>query len=67
MKIAIICPNYPPALFEGGISHYSRLIATHLSKNGHKVFAITSTEFSLPLSDQKRQHEIKQIMRLISR
>jgi len=61
MKIAIICPNYPPAVFEGGISHYSRLIATHLLKNGHKVFAITSTEFTLPLSEQKRQDEIKQI------
>ena len=50
LKIAIICPNYPPSSFEGGISHYSRLLGEQLLNNGHKVFAITSSEFRVQLS-----------------
>ncbi|MDY6950056.1 MAG: glycosyltransferase family 4 protein [Thermodesulfobacteriota bacterium] len=47
MRIGIVCQNYPPARFEGGISHYSALLAAHLASLGHEVFAITSTEFTL--------------------
>jgi glycosyltransferase involved in cell wall biosynthesis len=46
MRIGIICQNFPPASFEGGISHYSHKLAEHLTLRGHEVFAITSTEFS---------------------
>jgi len=54
MRIGIICPNFPPATFEGGISHYSRLLAHKLAGGGHEVFAIASTEFSqqMALPDQ---------------
>ena len=48
MKIGIICQNFPPAHFEGGIAHYSRKLAENLIRLGHAVYAITSTEFSKP-------------------
>jgi glycosyltransferase involved in cell wall biosynthesis len=48
MKIGIVCQNFPPAISEGGISHYSALLSEHLVKRGHRVFAVTSTEFSRP-------------------
>jgi len=47
MLIGIICPNFPPASFEGGISHYSLRLAEALVEQGHRVVAITSTEFTL--------------------
>lgn len=50
MKIAIVCQNFPPASFEGGISHYSQKLAKYLSSRGHRVYAITSTEFSKSLN-----------------
>lgn len=50
MKIGLVCQNYPPAIFEGGISHYSRMLAEGLGQRGHEVYALTSTEFSLPIS-----------------
>lgn len=48
MKIGIVCQNYPPATFEGGVSHYSRLLAEHLLPGGNEVCALTSTEFAKP-------------------
>jgi glycosyltransferase involved in cell wall biosynthesis len=54
MKIGIVCQNFPPAIFEGGISHYSRLLAKALSARGHEVFALTSTEFT---KDQKSEEQ----------
>lgn len=48
MKLALVCPNYPPATFEGGISHYTRRLAEGLSERGHDVYAITSNEFTRP-------------------
>ena len=53
MKIAIICPNFPPATFEGGISHYSSCLAQSLIDRGHKVFAFTSTEFEPPSNNTR--------------
>jgi glycosyltransferase involved in cell wall biosynthesis len=50
MRLAIVCPNFPPATFEGGISHYSKLLAERLAACGHEVFAIASTEF---INDEK--------------
>jgi glycosyltransferase involved in cell wall biosynthesis len=47
MLIGIICQNFPPASFEGGISHYSLRLAEALVEQGHRVVAITSTEFTL--------------------
>ncbi len=41
MKIAIICPNYPPAHSEGGISHYTQKFSRELVKLGENVVIIT--------------------------
>jgi glycosyltransferase involved in cell wall biosynthesis len=48
MKIGLVCQNYPPASFEGGISHYSAHLARNLNHLGHTVLAFTSTEFLKP-------------------
>jgi len=48
MLIGIICQNFPPASFEGGISHYSLRLARALTDRSHEVIAITSTEFTKP-------------------
>ena len=48
MKLGIECQNFPPARFEGGISHYSALLAKHLSLLDHEIWAFTSTEFTKP-------------------
>ncbi len=61
MKIAIICPNYPPACFEGGIAHYSRLLANYLKLRGHQVVAITSTEYSYPVANGKESEGVETI------
>ena len=53
MNISIVCPNYPPANFEGGISHYSRLLAMGMKSLGHQVYAISSTEFTKPEIDSE--------------
>lgn len=49
MRIGIVVQNFPPARFEGGISHYSALLGEHLSGLGHNIYAITSSEFTLPV------------------
>jgi len=46
MKIGIVCHNYPPARFEGGIAHYSRLLVHALVDRGHRVIVITCSEFT---------------------
>lgn len=61
MKIAIICQNYPPAIFEGGISHYSRLLAENLSNRGHEVYALTSTEFTHLTKESAESSPVKVI------
>lgn len=61
MKIAIICPNFPPARFEGGIAHYSHLLAKHLTMRGHEITAITSTEFSNSRLNLKQSENWKTI------
>ena len=45
MNIAIVCPNFPPATFEGGVAHYSEHLAQHLLRRGHKIYAIASDKF----------------------
>lgn len=45
MKIAIICQNYPPAIKEGGISHYSRYLAKSLSEIGNEITIITGGDY----------------------
>jgi glycosyltransferase involved in cell wall biosynthesis len=64
MRIGIVIPNYPPARFEGGISHYSELLAKNLVTLGHEVFAITSTEFNLPItqSDIVRDIQVHRVL-----
>lgn len=47
MKIGIVCQNFPPASFEGGISHYSEALARNLRSMGHDIIIFTSTEFML--------------------
>ena len=61
MRIAIICQNFPPASFEGGISHYSSLLAKFLKIRGHKIYAITSTEYSIPVSDSEKSYGVETI------
>jgi glycosyltransferase involved in cell wall biosynthesis len=61
MRIGIVIPNYPPARFEGGISHYSELLAKNLVALGHEVFAITSTEFTQPVTHSDIESGIKVI------
>ena len=59
MKIAIVCQNYPPATFEGGISHYSALLAKSLLRLGHEVYAFTSTEFTRPMTEYREPDGVK--------
>jgi len=59
MKIGIACQNYPPATYEGGISHYSRLLAEGLHLRGHSVHALASTEFSKPQSGQASSDSVE--------
>jgi glycosyltransferase involved in cell wall biosynthesis len=59
LKIAIICQNYPPARFEGGISHYSALLARRLVHMGHEVHAFTSSEFLEPIRDKASQFGVE--------
>jgi glycosyltransferase involved in cell wall biosynthesis len=59
LKVAIICQNYPPARFEGGISHYSALLARSLVHMGHEVHAFTSSEFSEPTKDNTSQFGVE--------
>lgn len=61
MRIAIICPNFPPATFEGGIAHYSQWLAKSLALRDHKVYAITSTEYSIHVRDNKDSENIETI------
>ena len=58
MLIGIVCQNFPPATFEGGISHYSQLLATALCARGHQIFALTSTEFTKKDKGQKETNGI---------
>ena len=58
MRIGIVCPNFPPATFEGGISHYSQILAKQLLKRNHKVFGIGSSEFATDLDQSAIQPEI---------
>lgn len=46
MRIGMVCPNYPPARFEGGVSHYTKCLSEAIAEMGHEVTAIGSTEFS---------------------
>lgn len=59
MNIAIVCPNFPPAAFEGGISHYSARLAESLLRRGHKLCAFTSTEFTQPIADFKASNGVE--------
>jgi glycosyltransferase involved in cell wall biosynthesis len=58
MRIGIICPNFPPARFEGGISHFSELLAKSLAKLGHDIYAFASTEFSKSTSNPSSSEDI---------
>jgi len=59
LNIAIICPNFPPSSFEGGISHYSACLAESLLCRGHKVFAFTSTEFAQPIKERQKSNGVE--------
>ena len=51
VRIGVICPNFPPATFEGGVSHYSEILTKNLLALGHKIYAFTSTEFIKPTGE----------------
>jgi glycosyltransferase involved in cell wall biosynthesis len=59
MKLGIICQNFPPARFEGGISHYSLRLAKALGNAGHGVIAITSTEFTRSSAEGEISPELR--------
>ena len=46
MRIAIFCPNYPPASQEGGISHYTQRLAHNVQDIGQRVFIVTGDDYS---------------------
>ncbi|MGD2269333.1 MAG: glycosyltransferase family 4 protein [Desulfobacterales bacterium] len=46
MKIAIFCPSYPPALKEGGIAHYTQLLAHHIAPLVGKVTIVTNQYYN---------------------
>ena len=46
MKLAMMCQNFPPAIFEGGSSHYSLQLAKAFKGGTHKLISITSTKFT---------------------
>ncbi len=68
MKIGIVCANYPPAEKEGGISHYTGLIASHLESMGEEVFVATGSDYKgasktvLALSDPWNRKTAKAIV-----
>lgn len=45
MKIALICPNYPPSSTEGGVSHYTKKLAHSLCSLGNTIYIITGEEY----------------------
>jgi len=59
MQLGIICQNFPPARFEGGISHYSLRLAKALGNAGHGVIAITSTEFTRSSAEGRISQELR--------
>jgi len=59
MKIGIVCQNFPPSTFEGGISHYSKLLADNLSALGHQIYALTSTEFTSPVRQPNSSLDVR--------
>jgi glycosyltransferase involved in cell wall biosynthesis len=46
MRVGLVCQNFPPATFEGGISHYTLRLAKALAGRNHEIRAFTSTEFT---------------------
>jgi glycosyltransferase involved in cell wall biosynthesis len=46
MKIAIICPDYPPARHEGGISHYTRCLSHQLAHSADEIYILTNAAYT---------------------
>ena len=59
MIIGLVCQNFPPASFEGGISHYSLRLAKALAGRGHDVMAISSTEFTRSARESEEIHKLR--------
>lgn len=45
MRIAVICPDYPPSAREGGISHFVQILATRLTRLGEEVMVLTDDSY----------------------
>lgn len=45
MRTAIFCPHFPPAEHEGGIQHYSAILADQLVATGHTVTVVTGGDY----------------------
>jgi glycosyltransferase involved in cell wall biosynthesis len=45
MRIAVICPDYPPSAREGGISHFVQILAGHLTRLGEQVTVLTDGSY----------------------
>ena len=52
MNIGMVCHNYPPARFEGGIAHYCRLLVHALADRGNRVIVFTCSDFTLSENSQ---------------
>ena len=75
MKIALICPNYPPSSNEGGVSHYTQRLGQSLSSKGNDVFVITNGEYHgsgtdgnvqiLKFSEKWNGHTAKEIAKIL--
>lgn len=53
MKIALFCPDYPPAVSEGGISHFSKCLGRHLYEAGNDVYIIAGKDYCGSGQDHK--------------
>jgi glycosyltransferase involved in cell wall biosynthesis len=76
MKIALLCPAYPPSFNEGGVSHYTQKLAQTICNMGDDVFVITNEEYLgngtdgkiqvIKIHDSWNGHTVKKIIKILS-
>src|SRR3972149_9693787 len=45
LRAAIICPAYPPSEEEGGVSHFTQILARHVAAQGDTVTVVTDERY----------------------
>jgi glycosyltransferase involved in cell wall biosynthesis len=58
VKTAIVCPNYPPSRKEGGISHFTQILARELVEMGEQLVIVTDDEYMGSGSDENPSMEV---------